>query len=186
MTEMNQEIAAATRSVVAPGWLLTGLRLIAASSICLMMIAIFLDVVMRYFFNNPLRGVYEITGLLLGIVAMSALPLVTEERSHITVDLIDGLLHGAMRFVMQLLILIFQFVMIGFLSWRIYLMALREWHNGWVTVDLQISRAPILFSLALFSGLAAAILVVMIIQFLRGRLAVVPVGGSHSNTDSLT
>ena len=186
MAEMENGDAAVTRSVVAPGWLLASFKLIAGTSIFAMMVAIFLDVVMRYFFNSPLRGVYEITGLLLGIVTMSALPLVTEERSHITVDLIDGILHGAARFIMQLLILIFQCVMIGFLSWRIYLMALREWNSGWVTVDLQISRAPILFGLAALAGLAAVILGVMIIQFLRGRLPVIPVGGSHSNTDSLT
>lgn len=131
MAEGSQKDAAGNRSVVAPAWLLTALKGVAAASICALMGLIFTDVVMRYFFNNPFRGVYEISGLLLGMLTMSALPLVTERREHVTVDLIDGFLHGAARFVMQLLVLVFQMVMIGFIAWRIYAMALREWNNGW-------------------------------------------------------
>lgn len=185
MAETAQKDAAGNRSVVAPTWLLTGLKAIAAASICTLMVMIFTDVVMRYFFNHPLRGVYELSGLLLGIVTMSALPLVTEQREHVTVDLIDGFLHGAARFVMQLLVLIFQMVMIGFIAWRIFAMALREWHSGWVTVDLQISRAPVLFVIAFFAALTAVLVGVMIVQFLRRRLPVIPIGGMHHDADNL-
>lgn len=149
------------------------------------MLMIFSDVVMRYFFNSPLRGVYEISGLLLGMLTMSALPLVTEQREHVTVDLIDGYLHGAVRFVMQLLVLVFQMVMIGFIAWRIYALALREWQSGWVTVDLQISRAPVLFAIAFFAALTAALVGIMIIQFMRRRLPVVPIGGFNHDADNL-
>lgn len=185
MTFVNQGGAARSRSVVAPAWLLAFFKLVTAASIFSMAVLIFTDVILRYFFDSPIRGSYEINGLLLGLMTMSAFPLVTEQRAHITVDLIDSFLHGAVRFVMQLLILVFQLVMIGFISWRIYAIGLREWQNGWVTVDLQISRAPLLLAMALFGAVTTAIVLVMIAQFIRGRLPVIPVGGQDSSSDDI-
>lgn len=185
MSMTQQDGAAGNRSVVAPKWLLRCFEGITAISIFTMALLILFDVVLRYVFNSPLRGVYEINGLLLGLLTMSALPLVTEQRSHITVDLIDGLLHGAVRYVTQLIILVFQMVMIGFISWRIYAIGLREWDNGWVTVDLQISRAPLLLFMAFLGALTTTIVLVMIVQFLRRRLPVIPIGGMNTGSDDL-
>lgn len=180
MADEQTNDAAGTRSVVAPMWLLKCFEWITATAIGAMAALIFVDVILRYFFNSPLRGSYEMSGMLLGLLTLSALPLVTEERGHITVDLIDSFLHGSVRFFMQLLIIVFQMVMIGFISWRIFAIGMREWESGWVTVDLQISRAPLLLGMAFLGALTTAITIAMVVQFLRGRLPVIPIGG-HQN-----
>lgn len=185
MSVGHQGDVASNRSVVAPMWLLKCFEWITAAAIGSMATVIFVDVILRYFFNSPLRGGYEISGMLLGLLTMSALPLVTEERGHITVDLIDSFLHGAVRFAMQLIILIFQMVMIGFISWRIYAIGLREWQNGWVTVDLQISRAPLLLGMAFLGAITTVITVVMVVQFIRRRLPVIPIGGQSTGSDDV-
>ncbi len=185
MPETKKKGVARKRSVVAPNWLLSCLEWITAVSIFTMAILIFSDVVLRYFFNSPLRGVYEINGMLLGLLTLSSLPLITEERNHITVDLIDSFLHGRVRFISQLIILAFQMVMIGFIAWRIYAIGIREWHSGWVTVDLQISRAPLLLFMAFLGALTSAFLLIMIVQFLRKRLPVIPIGGMNTGADDL-
>lgn len=185
MNATPNEDAARNRSVVSPAWLLKCFAGITAVSIFAIAVLIFSDVILRYFFNSPLRGIYEINGLLLGLLTMSALPLVTEERRHITVDLIDSFLHGSVRYVMQLIILIFQMIMIGFISWRIYTIGMREWNSGWVTVDLQISRAPLLLFMAFLGALTTAIVLVMVVQFLRRRLPVIPIGGMNTGAEDL-
>lgn len=173
------------RNGVAPVWLIRFLEGLTAVSIFAIALLIFTDVIMRYFFNSPIRGALEVVGMFMALLTMSALPLVTEERRHITIDLIDGLLHGAVRYTIQLVILIFQMVMIGFISWRIYATAMREWDNGWVTVDLEISRAPLLFGMAFFGALTTVIVAWMIVQFLRRRLSVIPLGGLNTGSDDL-
>lgn len=185
MSATNDHDAARTRSVVSPAWLLSVLKAITAISIFAIAFLTFSDVIMRYFFNSPLRGIYEIDGLLLGLLTMSALPLVTEQRAHITVEVFDNYIRGNARFVMQLIILIFQGVMIGFITWRLYAIALREWNNGWVTIDLQISRAPLLFTLAALGLLTTVFVIIMIVQFCRRRLPVIPVGGVSQSTDDV-
>lgn len=170
---------------VAPAWLQTVLKLIAATAIFSMAVLTFVDVIMRYFLSHPVRGVYEINSFLLGLLTMSALPLVTTERSHITVDLFDSFFRGKVRYAMQLASLVFQMGMIGFIGWRLYAIALREWNNGWVTIDLQISRAPILFALSAFAGLAALLVLVMVIQFLRGRLPVIEPSSPEQRADDV-
>lgn len=185
MSEVQKDDILAHRVSVVPTWLVRGLEGITALSIFAIMLLIFIDVIMRYFFNHPIRGALEVVGMFMALLTMSALPLVTEERNHITIDLIDGLLHGAIRYTIQFVILIFQMIMIGFISWRIYMIADREWHNGWVTVDLEISRAPLLFGMAFFGALTTAIVMWMIIQFARGRLPVMPIGGLNTGSDEL-
>lgn len=185
MSGTQGDAVAGNRNGVAPVWLIRLLESISAVSIFAIALLVFTDVIMRYFFNSPIRGANEINGLLLGFMTMSALPLVTEERNHITIDLIDGALRGAVRYTIQFFILVFQFIMLGFISWRIYAIAEREWRDGFITVDLEISRAPLLFAMAFFGALTTAIVVVMIIQYLRGRLPVIPIGGFNTGSDDL-
>ncbi|MCR9235215.1 MAG: TRAP transporter small permease [Alphaproteobacteria bacterium] len=173
------------RGVVAPDWMLNIFKVTTATSIFAIAILTFTDVVMRYFLSAPLRGVYEMDGLILGLMTMSALPLVTESRAHITVDVLDHFYHGGLRFSMQLLSLVFQAVMIGFITWRLYAIALREWNNGWVTIDLQISRAPLLFILAALGAASTLIVIVMIVQMWRGRLPVIPHGGLNDGSEDM-
>ena len=54
-----------------------------------MAVVTFVDVVLRYFFNAPVRITYEGTELLLGTVIFAALPQVVKRRDLISVDLID-------------------------------------------------------------------------------------------------
>ncbi len=53
-----------------------------------MMMLTVADVVGRYFFNHPVQGTNEITGLLLVLVAASALAFSQIKKGHIRVDLI--------------------------------------------------------------------------------------------------
>jgi TRAP-type C4-dicarboxylate transport system permease small subunit len=46
------------------------------------------DVVMRYFFSNPIPGVHDISGLMMMIFVMFSLPSCWLERGHIRVELI--------------------------------------------------------------------------------------------------
>lgn len=62
---------------------------ISAGTLFLMMIWIFVDVIMRYFFNNPITGTIEITGeYLLPIIVYLAISYTHKQNGHINVDLL--------------------------------------------------------------------------------------------------
>ena len=132
----------------------------------------FLDVVGRYVFAAPIQGTFEIVGLLLGVVTFSALPLVTHSRSHITVDLFDSFIRGKFRWVQQFTVLIGSAVVVAFFAERLFSAGLDEAAANYVTEDLGLSRAPLLYGLSGLSAITTIILLVMIWQMATGKLEV--------------
>lgn len=153
-------------------WLFFALKLLAAVMIFAMAALTFLDVIGRYVFAAPIQGTFEIVGLLLGVVTFAALPLVTQSRAHITVDLFDSFFRGKFRWVQQFLVLIASTVVVAFFSERLISAGIDEAAANYVTEDLGISRAPLLYGLAGLSGITAILLLVMIWQMATGKLAV--------------
>ena len=68
------------------------LRASAASATFLMMAVSVVDVVGRKFADKPLRGAVEIIEMLMLLTVFLAWPLVTRNRAHITLDLVDQLM----------------------------------------------------------------------------------------------
>ena len=64
--------------------------LIAALAAVVMTLMTVGDVLMRYFFNKPILGSFELTEYLLVIVVFFAIPWATMEGAHVRVDLITG------------------------------------------------------------------------------------------------
>ena len=148
------------------------LKLLAAVMIFAMAALTFLDVIGRYVFAAPIQGTFEIVGLLLGVVTFAALPLVTHARSHITVDLFDSFIRGRFRWWQQFMTLVGSAIVVAFFSERLFSAGLDEAAANYVTEDLGISRAPLLYGLSGLSVITTIILVVMIWQMATGKLEV--------------
>ena len=153
-------------------WLFTALKLITAVAIFAMAALTFADVLGRYVFSSPIQGTFEIVGLLLGVVTFSALPLITYERTHITVDLFDSFIRGKFRFVQQFATLLGSAGVIAFMAERFIAAGIDETEAKFVTEDLGLSRAPLLYGLSGLSMITVGILIVMMWFMVTGRLAV--------------
>ena len=64
--------------------------LVAAIAAMVMTLMTVGDVLMRYFFNKPILGSFELTEYLLVVVVFCAIPWATMEGAHVRVDLITG------------------------------------------------------------------------------------------------
>jgi len=155
-------------------WVFTPLKIIAAVMIFAMAILTFVDVIGRYIFSAPIQGTFEIVGLLLGAVTFAALPLVTYSRTHITVDLFDSFIRGKFRWLQQFGTLLGSACVIGFIAERLIAAGIDETEANYVTEDLGLSRAPLLYGMSGLSIIAVLLLIVMMWQMLTGRLAVKP------------
>jgi TRAP-type C4-dicarboxylate transport system permease small subunit len=164
-------------------WLFFALKLLAAVMIFAMAALTFLDVMGRYVFAAPIQGTFEIVGLLLGVVTFAALPLVTHARSHITVDLFDSFIRGKFRWVQQFATLIGSAVVVAFFTERLFSAGLDEAAANYVTEDLGISRAPLLYGLSVLSAITTIILLVMIWQMATGKLEVKQPGSARADSE---
>ncbi len=142
------------------GRLIRGLNLLVAVVLFGMAALTFVDVIGRDFFNAPIPGTFESVGLLLGIVAFAAFPMVTLRERHITVDLFDHFIRGKFRRVRDVIVMLGIAAMAGFMAERLWAAAIDEWENDFVTEYFGISRAPLLGLLAILcAGTAVAVLI---------------------------
>lgn len=74
---------------------------LSAITIFVMMFWIFLDVILRAFFNSPIRGTIELTGEYFMVVAVyCAISYTQKHKAHVTVDLLtDKLSKGVNKFL---------------------------------------------------------------------------------------
>lgn len=128
---------------------------------CLILVTC-VDVVGRYFFSAPLSGAFEVTEILLAALVFTALPLTTERREHIEVDLLNVGLSDKFQKLLSAFAGLFSAALLATLAWRLASHAASSFEDGAVTNALSIPLAPFGF-LAAFSCMVSAC-----IAFLRG------------------
>lgn len=73
------------------------LTAIGAAILAFTMLITTLDVIMRYFFHSPIKGVYEIVELLMGILSPIAILYCSWRKGHVSVDLVYNMLSRKMK-----------------------------------------------------------------------------------------
>lgn len=126
-----------------------------------MMMVTVADVVLRTFFNIPIRGTLEIVELLLAGTFFVALPAAFLRDDHIVVDIIDRAMPGRVNWLRRLGLLL-ALVMLGLMAWQGWRAAQDTLIFNDVTSDLEWPRIwywiPVLAGL-IGSGVAALVLV---------------------------
>ena len=130
---------------------------IAASAILFCMMTLtFVDVVLRYVFNRPLRGGFEVTELMLLALIFAGLPLVTHAGEHVTMDLIDRWLGARARNALTRLMEAVSAALMFALTWFMWIKATRIAGYGDTTDVLRIAVGPFVYfmvAMILLSGL---------------------------------
>lgn len=115
------------------------------------------DVVGRYVFAAPLKGAFELTEILVAALVFAALPLTTERREHVEVDLLSPLSRGPLGRATDLLVGLFSAGLLLIFAWRLWVYALQLMHDGAATNALGLPLAPFGFFAAFSCLISAAI-----------------------------
>ena len=135
-----------------------GLLGVAASTILLVMMLItFADVVLRYLFNRPMAGAFEVTELLLLVLIFAGLPLVTYDDGHAVMDFVDRLLGPRRTAVLERAVHALSAAVLFLLAWLIWLKADRIWAYRDATDVLRIVYGPFVYFMAIAIGLTGLI-----------------------------
>lgn len=122
-----------------------------------MVVLTFTDVVGRRLFNTPVYGANDITEHLMAIIIFSGLPLITAQRGHLNIDLLDAwLLQPRWRPWHKLVDLLIAAVL-GLIAWE-YLQAVDDARQiSEISPALGIPRAWMYAYIAGTTALAAVL-----------------------------
>ena len=131
---------------------------IAASVILFgMMTLTFVDVLLRYVFNRPLRGAFEVTELMLLVLIFAGLPLVSHADEHVTMDFIDRLLGPLAREALKRAVHAGCAALMFFLTWLMWLKAGTIAGYGDTTDVLKILVGPFVYFMVAMIALTGLI-----------------------------
>jgi len=123
---------------------------------CMMCIT-FVDVVLRYLFNAPLRGGFEITELMLVVLIFAALPLVSRREEHVVMDFLDRYLGPRLYRALRALEHVVSAAVMSGLGWLLWQKAGKLAAYGDTTSVLKIELAPFVYAIAVLIFVSALI-----------------------------
>jgi TRAP-type C4-dicarboxylate transport system permease small subunit len=129
-----------------------------------MMTLTFVDVLMRYLFNRPLSGAFEVTELMLLVLIFAGLPLVSHADEHVTMDFIDHVLTARGRLWLRRGVHLICAAIMGFMAWQVLIKAGRIWGYRDATDVLRIVYGPFVYFMAAMIALTGVIHIVKIFE----------------------
>lgn len=141
---------------------------LSAIPVALIVAVTFADVFARYLFAAPIRGSVEIVEYAMALVIFTALPLVTRQRGHVSVSLIDGLVGGAAKRLKMLLCDLLSAAVLGVLTWRLWVQAGDDMAHGTQTVVLGWPHAPLYYAMAVLAAASTFGMLSLCWRSLRG------------------
>jgi len=130
----------------------------ATGALILFMMAITsIDVVLRYFFNAPLKGAFEMTEISMAMVIFAGMSLATARREHITVNLFESRLSPSARRWQRIGGDVVCAAATAVLAWRIVVRgnALIDSHE--TTLVLGVQRGHVAYAMGVLCALAVAV-----------------------------
>lgn len=144
------------------------LGLMSAAPLALILVLTFADVLMRYILAQPVRGSSEIIQFAMALTIFAALPVVTRHREHISVSLTNNLFRGSMRTVRLLVCDGISLLGLALIAWRLGIQAFEYIDSKTATIVLGLGMAPLTFAMCAFAVLTCIVVVLQMIETLRG------------------
>lgn len=138
-------------------------NIIASAFLVIIMLLTCSDVFMRYFFNKPLGGTYDLVGLGGAVIVAFAMPYTMIRGGHVAVDILLRMFSKKKQLIIETVTHIIGFLLFLILVWQCVVLAMDMKAAGEVTPTLLIPFYPIVYCMALcFLALCVAIIVDLI------------------------
>ncbi len=132
--------------------------------LAMMMLLTVADVTLRYFFNKPILGSYEITEFMMTMLAAFTIGYAGMLKAHVNVDLVYTRLPERVQGMISIFTNLLCVVFFGLMFWRnIYQSSvLREAHS--VSSALSIPEFPFMFLLGIGFGIMALVFLLQLLE----------------------
>ena len=139
-------------------WMHTILGPVASIVLFFMMALTFVDVIGRYLFNSPVVGGVELTEFAMAIVIFLGLTLLCCEEGHVVVDIFDSFVPEGMKPIQNIIINIVSFIVMGVISWQLWLKAGEAVEYGDRTQFLLMPMGPLFYFMSIMTGISSVIM----------------------------
>lgn len=138
--------------------------------LALMVGLITLDVTLRYFFNMPIKGSYEVVQFMLAAIVFLGLGFVQKEKGHVSISLVTSKLSDEKRAVIGTATYLLSLIIFLLIGWRCIVQAEALRHSGATSDVLSIPNYPFLWLAAFGSLLICLVYVIDFLKSLKGVL----------------
>lgn len=147
------------------------LLIVGSVAVLFLMSLATVNVVLRFFFNAPYRGAYELVGFMGAIVIAFALGYTQKRKDHIVVDIltekfpkrVNRVLDGVNYFITTIF-----FVLV---SWQVFVWGMKISKSGEVSETLKIIFHPFIYSVSLGFAVFSLTLVIDFLKNFQSREA---------------
>jgi TRAP-type C4-dicarboxylate transport system permease small subunit len=94
------------------------------------------DVVGRYFFNKPITGTYELTGLGLALIIFFSLGMAQLKKDHIAIDFLTNKFPLIIREALNAITYFILFILLLLTTWQLVEYTKRIWEGSELSGDL--------------------------------------------------
>lgn len=116
----------------------TGLVNVSLVAIMVMIVLTTADVILRYVFNNPIPGTFEVEAMLIVFVVFLSLAYIQSRRAHIRVDVLISHLPPVGQLYLSIVGHFISLSIFGVIAWQGGVAA----HEAWVTGDYTMGLIP--------------------------------------------
>ena len=107
-----------------------------------------INVVLRFFFNAPYRGAYEIVGFLGAIVIAFALGYTQKRKDHIVVDILTEKFPKRVNRILDGINYFVTTIFFAIVSWQLFVWGMKISRSGEVSETIKIIFHPFVYCVA--------------------------------------
>lgn len=124
-----------------------------AGVLVVMMFLIVIDVLLRYFLNRPLKGVFELIEFMVAIVVCLGMAYTGVQKGHVAVELVVSRFSPRVQALIDSFNYLVSTILFLLISWKSVVYAKVLWVSGLTSAILYVPVYPFVFVLGLCSGL---------------------------------
>jgi TRAP-type C4-dicarboxylate transport system permease small subunit len=147
------------------------LLIIGISALAVMMFLMAADVVLRYFFNSPLPGAYELFEYMMAIVVSFGIVYCAQRGGHVTVDLVVDRFPKKVQAVIGSITSFFSLGLFMLITWQNLWYIKEQFGSKLTSAVLLIPVYPFIAVVAIGFGVFCIVLLKNFINFLSETVA---------------
>ena len=142
---------------------------VGSVAVLLLMSIATVNVCLRFFFNAPYRGAYELVGFLGAIVIAFALGYTQKRKDHIVVDILTEKFPKRVNRILDGINYLITTIFFSVVSWQVFIWGMKISKSGEVSETLKIMFHPFILSVSLGFALFSLTLVIDFIKTFQSR-----------------
>ena len=149
-------------------WIAKGMGVVAAVVLAAMMLLTVADVIGRYFFSRPIKGTWELVGLLLVCAGTWGLGYCQMEKAHISITIMYDHFSRRVRALMSTLACLIGLGGFSLICWQTFVLAKKYFFlpRGDETDTLGLPYSPFILLLSIGAGMMVLILILDVIRYI--------------------